>query len=107
MDFTFECTGLPGMADGSWPGNIRLLNYELPYEMEVTARGSSFHLLIGKYRHGNFICIPNWGIGTELSGLGDSFWNYENLSNTYPELSPADIASIVSSLAAIERYIEF
>lgn len=107
MDLTFECTGSSDMIPESWTGNIRLINYAVPYEMEVTALGSCFHILIGKYRYGNFICIPNWGIGTELSGLGDSFWNYENLSNTYPELSPADISSIVSALAVVERYIDF
>ena len=46
------------------------------------ARGSNFHLLVGHHAYGNYIGIPKWDIGTELSALSDSFWNLERLSNT-------------------------
>ena len=107
MGLIYQCTGLSDMKPSRWTGEIRLLRSADPYEMEVAARGSRFHILFGKHQYGNYICIPNWGIGTELSGLSDSFWNLGRLSNTYPELSLVDAVSIVDALAAIEEYIEF
>lgn len=73
--------------------------------MEATARYSSFHILCGKHKYGNYICIPNWNIGTELSGLSDSFWNFERLTTYYPNLSKADAASIVGALERLDKYI--
>ena len=76
------------------------------HEFEVNARGSSFHLLVGKHAYGNYLCIPNWGIGTELSYLSDRFWNTEHLKSEYPELSCPDIISIVTALATLEKHIK-
>ena len=74
-------------------------------EFEVTARGSTFHLLVGKHAYGKYLCIPNWGIGTEISSLSDCFWNRERLEQDYPELSKVDIISIVKALEALSSYV--
>ena len=74
-------------------------------EFKVTARGSTFHLLIGKHSYGKYLCIPNWKIGTEMSSLSDCFWNSERLEQDYPDLSKVDIISIVKALEALSRYI--
>ena len=73
--------------------------------MEVTARGSSFHLIVGHHKYGKYICIPNWNIGTELASLSDRFWNYERLTR-YTEMEGVDAYSIVSALAELSKIIE-
>lgn len=88
----------------SWSGKIAILDDSHGIEAAVEARGSSFHLLIGKHRYGNYICIPNWGIGTELAGLSDRFWNLENLSTEYPDLSIVDAASIADAVKELSRH---
>lgn len=61
-----------------WDGKIFPIRLDQnPYEIKVTARGSSFHLIIGHHAYGNYICIPNWDVGTELSSLSDHCWNLE------------------------------
>lgn len=106
MELDYLCVWKPGVEPpGRWPGRIRLIKDTDPYEMEATARYSSFHILCGKHKYGNYICIPNWDIGTELSGLSDSFWNFERLTTYYPNLSKADAASIVGALERLDKYI--
>lgn len=106
MGITYQCHVENGMDPGEWNGMIKVLNENGMIETEVTARGSSFHMLVGKHSYGNFICIPNWGIGTELSSLSDRFWNAGQLSETYPGISQTDIISITEALAALAEYIE-
>lgn len=87
-----------------WSGDIIpiRLKYQ-PYEFEVKARGSYFHLLIGSHAYGNFICIPNWNVGTELSSLSDLFWNCERLSKT--NLKNVDACSVAYALQELSNYI--
>lgn len=105
MQLQYICTGMDSMTPKRWEGRIRLLKASVPYELEVTARHSSFHILCGKHEYGNYICIPNWNIGTELAGLSDRFWNFEQLTTYYPELSPVDAISITCALVKLSEYI--
>ncbi|MFI3173390.1 MAG: DUF6618 family protein [Eubacteriales bacterium] len=74
--------------------------------MEVCARGSSFHLIVGHHTYGSsYLCIPDWSIGSELSSLGDVFWNQEQLKN-YTKLKSVDACSVASALAAFKEYRE-
>ena len=73
MGSYYQCSD-PDSNEKNWTGHIRPLNINRN-EFEVTARGSTFHLLAGKYAYGKYLCIPNWGIGTEISSLSDCFWN--------------------------------
>ena len=87
-----------------WIGEIVPIQLEQePYEVEVTARGSYFHLLVGHHAYGNYICIPNWDVGTELASLSDSFWNLERLSST--KLKKVDACSIAYALLELSKYI--
>ena len=55
-------------------GTIQPIRMEKePYEAVVSAEGSRFHLLFGSQYSGNFLCIPDWHIGCELSYLNDVF----------------------------------
>ena len=73
MGSYYQCSD-PDSNEKNWIGHIRPLNINRN-EFEVTARGSTFHLLVGKHAYGKYLCIPNWGIGTEISSLSDCFWN--------------------------------
>ena len=103
MGFYYQCSD-PDSNEKNWIGHIRPLNINRN-EFEVTARGSTFHLLVGKHAYGKYLCIPNWGIGTEISSLSDCFWNRERLEQDYPELSKVDIISIVKALEALSSYV--
>ena len=63
MGSYYQCSD-PDSNEKNWTGHIRPLNINRN-EFEVTARGSTFHLLVGKHAYGKYLCIPNWGIGTE------------------------------------------
>lgn len=105
MNLDFVCKGHNDMKPSNWNGHLQLLNDTAPYELEVTARDSCFHIICGIHKYGNYICIPNWGIGTEMAGLGDSFWNQERLTTYYPEISIVDIISIITALSKLNEYV--
>jgi hypothetical protein len=103
MNITFQAK-LPAGSKTSWPGEIIPIRLDSePYEIEVTARGSYFHLLVGHHAYGNYICIPNWDIGIELSFFSDIFWNLERLSNT--KLKKVDACSVAYALVELSKYI--
>ena len=66
MEFSYQCSD-PDSSEKSWSGHIRPLNININ-EFEVTARGSTFHLLVGKHSYGKYLCIPNW-VSFSLLGL--------------------------------------
>ncbi len=78
MIITFECMA-KGYSPGKWSGTLELIKAANSCEAEVSARGSCFHLIAGKRAYGNYICFPNWDIGTGLAALTGSFWNAERL----------------------------
>ena len=88
-----------------WEGCIiPIQTRNTPYEFEVTARGSSFHLIIGKHAYGNYVCIPDWDVGTELSNLSDLFWNRERLLKT--SLKKVDACSVAYAIRELSQYIK-
>lgn len=104
MEFTYICQNTFSKNNESWTGTICPL---MPFdcnEYEITARGSCFHLIIGKHYYSNYIYIPTWNIAMDISCLEDCFWNREHLLQTYPELSPVDVISIVEALVAIKKH---
>ena len=55
------------------------------------------------HKHGNYLCIPNWDVGTELSSLTDLFWNEERLRH-YSRMKKADACTIVSALKVLAEH---
>lgn len=89
----------------SWNGRIKAIRIDRePYELEVNARGSCFHLIVGKHAYGNYICIPNWNVGTELASLDDVFWNKERLHQE-GRLKLVDASSVSYALLELSRYV--
>lgn len=105
MEIRYKCRGNPDMEPSKWKGNAIIIRTNGICELDVSARGSQFHIICGKHKYGAYICIPNWGIGTELAALNDKFWIKERISMFYPEVSPVDIISIVEALAAVSEYV--
>ncbi len=103
MSIIFRAS-LPSDPKKAWMGEIIPIRLgQGPIEVEVTARGSYFHLVVGHHAYGNYICIPNWDIGTELSSLSDSFWNQERLSGT--KLKKVDACSIAYALLELSKHV--
>ena len=107
MEFSYQCQNFCNSGSKTWTGHVRIIYNTLPYEIKVNARGSSFHIIIGKHSYGNYICIPDWNIGTDISSLSDTFWNFEHLTSSYPKLSAVDASSIIKALASLSEYIDF
>lgn len=104
MEKTFMCRYLPESWMEPWQGTVcPLLPFE-PMDFEVCARGSMFHIIIGHHSRGQYICIPNWGIGMDTADPDDCFWNYGHLSDLYPRLRKVDAVSIVNALPVIKHY---
>lgn len=93
---TFSCSG-KGCSPDKWEGKLEVIKSGNPCEAEICARGSHFHLIVGKHAYGNYICIPNWNIGTELAALSDTFWNEERLRN-HGRMRKVDACTIVTAL---------
>lgn len=104
MRIEYECRGSRGMKPREWKGIINVLNNQAPYEMEISARGSYFHLIVGKHAYGNYMCLPNWNIGSEMASMSDSFWNWERLKEA--GMKSVDAHSIADGLAALSEYME-
>jgi len=98
----YECRSLLGNGEGkTWTGTILWLEEnEVFIEAGIKARGSGFHIIIGNYRHGRYLCIPGWNIGCDLADLSDLYWNQEHLCEV---LGRIDAVSIACALEKIDR----
>lgn len=104
MHLIYQCKGAAEMVPQSWNGEISYLHSSSCLETIVTARGSTFHMIIGRHQSGNFICIPNWEIGTGLSALSDEFWNFGRLTTVYPSLTKPNAISITCALSELSKH---
>ena len=72
----YLCTLRHGSSREQWIGKLTLLQKRPGlYEAEISGRGTYFHVLTGRHKYGNYLCIPNHDIGCELSDFSDIFWN--------------------------------
>lgn len=76
-----------------------------PYEMTLETQGCSFHLIFGSQINGNFLCIPNWQFGCELSDYPDRHWNMDSILREYSQLDYEDATAIAWGLSLISKYI--
>lgn len=88
-------------ADQIWRGNVRCIEKTgNTIIAQITGKGSQMTAVIGEYPYGNYICIPDWGIGSPLAALDDRFWNRERLERY---LSQADAITISEALNVIHK----
>lgn len=84
-------------------GRIEPIHFDRePYEAVLSAEGYSFHLLFGSQRGGNFLCIPDWQIGCELSHLEDVFWNKESIRRSAGSIGEENVAAIAYALKELD-----
>lgn len=104
MEFFCENTEAENACDRIWKGNIeRIRNHHGVVEMDVSGKGSAMHVIIGKYAYGRYLCIPDWGVGSPLAGLDDSFWNREQLER---RIGRADAITVSEAIKALSKNIE-
>ena len=100
MEYFFECKSRVNSRSASWKGRLRIIKRGDPCEADVQARGSSFHILLGSHMYGNYICVPEWNIGTGLSYYEDVFWNEEHL-RSLGNVKKADAVSLACAIKCI------
>ncbi len=93
-----------GCRPSRWPAKIEILSNRNPCEAIVSARGSSYHLIFGKQINGNYVCIPNWNLGSELASLSDIYWNTERLHNCC-HMAKADAVTVAQVLSYLDEIL--
>ncbi len=97
---TFHCREKIGSNYEEWDGYVkRIHNYGSHYEIQIESR-SGFIFMVGKYINGRFISIPAFGVGCDLAGYSDYFWNNEHLAQL---MNPVDAATIAEALRTLSR----
>jgi hypothetical protein len=103
MEYT--CTLTRGKRKERWTCEIRLLKDESDYyEVEIIGRGTYFHVIVGRHLFGNFVCIPNHDVGSELSHYSDLFWNTERLSDRLKKVDATTVATGLSHLKELTGF---
>lgn len=98
MDYI--CYHQTNQCKQQWTGHLDICHISGEFfEVEITGRGSSFHAIVGSHSYGNFICIPNHEVGSELAPLSDVFWNLERLSTQMNDIDAATVAYALGQLA--------
>lgn len=100
MEYT--CILRDGSQKDRWTGELTLLHRASgQYEAEISGRGSYFHILAGRHKYRNYLCIPNHDVGCELSDFSDIFWNEERLRSLMPEVDAVTVAAGLAHLPAL------
>ena len=96
----FECAG-PEEWDACgrrWTGEVKVTGSNTDTaELIIYGRGSCMNAVVGKYRNGQYICIPDLDTGCPLSRLTDTFWNRERLSGHMPEVDAITVANALEA----------
>ena len=92
----YDCILRHGSRRETWTGElIRLDGGSGWYEAEINGRGTYFHILAGRHKYGNYLCIPNHDIGCGLSDFSDIFWNEERIGSL---MRKVDAVTVVTGL---------
>lgn len=98
----YTCILKSGSRRETWEGELILLRrWQGWYEAEINGRGTYFHILAGRHKYGNCLCIPNHDVGCELSDFSDIFWNEERISNLMRKVDAVTVAAGLVHLPAL------
>jgi hypothetical protein len=87
-----------------WEGTTEILRAErYPCEIQIRARQTGYHTVIGRYEHGYYLVIPMKDIGAGISFPEDARWNTEHLIQA--GVPPVDAYSIGAGLKAAAPYL--
>lgn len=70
-------------------------------ELMIYGRGSRMDTIIGRYRIGLYVCIPDINVGCPISSMSDFFWNRERLSE---QMNQTDAVTVAWALKAAASY---
>ena len=100
MEYT--CILRAGSRKECWTGKLMLLRKGSgQYEAEISGRGTYFHVITGRHKYGNYLCIPNHDVGCELSDFSDIFWNEERLCSLMQKVDAVTVATGLLHLPAL------
>ena len=98
----YSCFFRDGSRIETWTGEIILLRWRPGwYEAEINGRGTYFHILAGRHKYGNYLCIPNHDVGCELSDFSDIFWNEGRISNLMRKVDAVTVAAGLAYLPTL------
>lgn len=98
LPIAFHCCENNGRNYEEWHGFVnRITDYGSHYEVQLESR-SGFIFIVGKYTCGAFISIPAFGVGCDLAGYDDYFWNNEQLSSRMNRVDAATVAEALRTL---------
>ena len=101
----FVCTAPEEEGEGRhrWMGEAVVKSHSMCMaELFICGRGSCMDAVVGRYKNGQYICIPDLDTGCPLGRLTDTFWNRERLSRHMPE---ADAITVANALEAVSEYL--
>ena len=96
----FECNYTFDDGEAAhWTGTVTpIRKTATQIEAKVEGRGSSYHIIIGRYSYGNYLCIPEADVGCRMADWNDVFWNREKLSSL---INVTDAVTIVNGAKAL------
>lgn len=102
----FKCTNTPDRDcpahEREWTGQVGIaIQTADTVELIIHGRGSRMDAIIGKYRTGLYICIPDINVGCPISSMSDFFWNRERLSE---QMNQTDAVTVACALKAAASY---
>ena len=104
MEFT--CRHTSKKRTQTWQGTIKIINVTGNHvEASMTGRGSYFHVITGPQINGNYICIPNYNIGSELASYEDLFWNKEQLTRSMGIIDATTVAMGLTYLPELMKIL--
>ncbi len=98
----YICILKDGCRRETWMGELQLLRCTSgQYEAEINGRGTYFHILAGRHKYGNYLCIPNHDVGCELSDFSDIFWNEERIGSLIRRVDAVTVATGLAHLPVL------
>lgn len=97
----FECILKKGKKVERWQSSVEYINDNGSFcEVFVSSR-SSIRLIVGYGKWGNFVCIPDWNVGTSLADFKNLSWNSEKLSGLIGKVDGVTAATVINGIADI------
>ena len=98
----YTCILKNGSRRENWTGQILLLDAgDGWYEAEINGRGTYSHILAGRHKYRNYLCVPNHDAGGELSDFSGIFWNEERIGSLMRKVDAVTVATGLIHLPAL------
>lgn len=106
MGYNYQCRMEEDGHIVSWTASIDTIRMTAPgqYEAEINGRGTYFHVIAGRHKYGNFLCIPNHSIGCELADFSDLFWTMERIC-MHP-IRKVDAVTVATGISHLQKAVK-